>query len=270
MRKIGIIGGTGIYSPEAMKGFETEVIETPYGKALCSLGTMAGNQVAFITRHGAGHTVAPHMINYRANIWALKSLGTEEVFATSATGSLNPEMTAGHFVVCDQLLDFTKSRVNTFYDNPVRGVAHVDFTHPYCETLRTKVIDILSRTDIPFHKTGCYVCTEGPRFETAAEIKAYEVLGGDVVGMTNAQEAVLAREAEMCYTNVSIVTNMGAGISKTPLSHAEVQEAMARSIRNMEKVITGFISYNKPVQDICLCRHAMKEFGGFQLYPEKE
>ena len=120
MRKIGIIGGTGIYSPEAMKDFETKVIETPYGKALCSLGTMAGNQVAFITRHGAGHTVAPHMINYRANIWALKSLGTEEIFATSATGSLNPEMTAGHFVVCDQLLDFTKSRINTFYDNPVR------------------------------------------------------------------------------------------------------------------------------------------------------
>ena len=125
MRKIGIIGGTGIYSPDALKDFETKIIETPYGKALCGLGTMAGNQVAFITRHGVGHTVAPHMINYRANIWALKSLGTEEIFATSATGSLNPAMTAGHFVVCDQLLDFTKSRVSTFYDNPVRGVAHV-------------------------------------------------------------------------------------------------------------------------------------------------
>lgn len=230
---------------------------------------MAGNQVAFITRHGVGHTVAPHMINYRANIWALKSLGTEEIFATSATGSLNPAMTAGHFVVCDQLLDFTKSRVSTFYDNPVRGVAHVDFTHPYCEALRTKVIDILSATDIPFHPTGCYVCTEGPRFETAAEIKAYALLGGDVVGMTNAQESLLAREAEMCYTNVAIVTNMGAGISQTPLSHAEVQEAMAESIRKMGTVITDFITYDKPVGVPCLCRHAMQEFGGFQLYPEE-
>ena len=267
MRKIGIVGGTGIYSPEALKGFESKIIETPYGKALCNIGEMAGNQVVFITRHGAGHTVAPHKINFRANIWALKSLGTEEIFATSATGSLNPEMTAGHFVVCDQLLDFTKSRVSTFYDNPVRGVAHADFTNPYCETLRRKVIAILEKTDIPFHKTGCYVTTEGPRFETAAEVRAYAMLGGDVVGMTNAQEAILAREAEMCYTNCAIVTNMGAGISKTTLSHQEVVEAMAVSIKNMEKVISGFINYNEEVEDVCTCKHCMAEFGGFKLNP---
>jgi len=265
MRKIGIIGGTGIYSPEALKGFKQQIIDTPYGKALCNLGEMAGNQVAFITRHGAGHTVPPHMVNYRANIWALKYLGTEEIFATTATGSLNPAMTAGHFVVCDQLLDFTKSRVNTFYDNPVRGVAHADFTNPYCETLRRKVISILEKTAIPFHKTGCYVCTDGPRFETAAEVRAYAMLGGDVVGMTNAQEAILAREAEICYTNCSIVTNMGAGISKTPLSHQEVVDAMAVSIKNMETVISGFIKFSEKTEEVCTCKTAMKEFGGFKL-----
>lgn len=267
MRKIGIVGGTGIEDPNTLRGFEQKFIETPYGRALCNIGKLSGNQVVFVSRHGPDHSVAPHRINYRANIWALKSLGTEEVFSTSATGSLNPEMTAGHFVVCDQLMDFTKSRTSTFYDNPVRGVAHADFTDPYCETLRRKVIAVLEKTDIPFHAAGCYVCTEGPRFETAAEVRAFARLGGDVVGMTNAQEAALAREAELCYTNVAIVTNMGAGISPVPLSHKEVVEAMKLSIKNMEKLILGFIAYNEPVKDICLCKQAMKEFGGFQLYP---
>ena len=265
MRKIAIIGGTGIYSPEALRGFEQKIIETPYGQALCNIGQMADNQVVFITRHGVGHKTPPHKVNYRANIWALKSLGTEEIFATTAVGSLNPEMKAGHFVVCDNVLDFTKSRINTFYDTPERGVAHVDFTYPYCPSLREKVIKCLEKTDIPFHKTGVYVCTEGPRFETAAEIKMYAMLGGDLVGMTNMPESLLAREAEMCYTNCSIVTNMAAGISKTPLSHSEVVEEMARSINNMEKLISAFIAYNEPTEATCGCHSCMKEFGGFRL-----
>lgn len=265
MRKIAIIGGTGIYSPEALAGFEQKIIQTPYGPALCNIGTMAGNQVIFITRHGIGHKTPPHKVNYRANIWALKSLGTEEIFATTAVGSLNQEMKAGHFVVCDNVLDFTKSRINTFYDTPERGVVHVDFSYPYCPKLREKVIKCLAQTDITFHKTGTYVCTEGPRFESAAEIKMYAMLGGDVVGMTNMPESILAREAEMCYTNCSIVTNMAAGISPTPLSHMEVVEAMGKSIKNMEKLISAFIGYNGDVQTDCGCHEALKEFGGFKL-----
>lgn len=265
MRKIAIIGGTGIYSPEALAGFEEKIVQTPYGPALCNIGEMAGNQVIFITRHGVGHKTPPHKVNYRANIWALKSLGTEEIFATTAVGSLNKDMQAGHFVVCDNVLDFTKSRINTFYDTPERGVVHVDFSYPYCPVLREKVIKCLEQTDITFHKTGTYVCTEGPRFETAAEIKMYAMLGGDLVGMTNMPESLLAREAEMCYTNCSIVTNMAAGISPTPLSHAEVVEAMGKSIKNMEKLITAFISYNEPVAATCGCPEALKEFGGFKL-----
>ena len=174
-------------------------------------------------------------------------------------------MKAGHFVVCDNVLDFTKSRINTFYDTPERGVVHVDFSYPYCPVLREKVIKCLEKTDITFHKTGTYVCTEGPRFETAAEIKMYAMLGGDLVGMTNMPESLLAREAEMCYTNCSIVTNMAAGISPTPLSHAEVVEAMGKSIKNMEKLITAFIAYNEPVEETCGCHEALKEFGGFKL-----
>ncbi len=264
MRHLGIIGGTGV-DPVILEGFKKTTISTPYGQAMCHKGILSGNEVAFITRHGAGHTVAPHKVNYRANIWALKSLGVEEIFATTAVGSLNIKMKVGSFIVCDQLLDFTKSRINTFYDNPERGVAHVDFTQPYCSTLRARVIKCLEKTNIVFHTQGCYVCTEGPRYETAAEIKMYALLGGDVVGMTNAPESVLAREAEMCYTNVSIVTNMAAGISPTPLSHHEVEAAMEQSSKNMSQVILGFISANDPLPITCRCRHAMAEFGGFHL-----
>ena len=265
MRKIAIIGGTGIYSPEALQGFAEKIIDTPYGQALCNIGEIAGNQVVFITRHGVGHKTAPHKVNYRANIWALKSLGTEEIFATTAVGSLNPEMKAGHFVVCSNVLDFTKSRINTFYDTPERGVVHVDFSYPYCPCVRERVIRCLEKMNITFHKEGVYVATEGPRFESAAEIKAYAMLGGDLVGMTNMPECILAREAEMCYSTCSIVTNMAAGISPTPLSHMEVVEAMGKSIANMNKLIAVFINDNEPVEATCGCHTALKEFGGFKL-----
>ncbi len=265
MRKIAIIGGTGVGDNQKMSGYEEKIVHTPYGDALCNVAQMAGNQVIFITRHGLGHKTAPHKVNYRANIWALKSLGTEEIFATTAVGSMNPEMKAGHFVVCDNVLDFTKSRINTFYYTPERGVVHVDFTHPYCESVRERLIRCLKKTDITFHEKGVYVTTEGPRFESAAEIKMFAMLGGDLVGMTNMPEAILAREAEMCYANVSIVTNMAAGISPTPLSHAEVVEAMGKSIVNMQALINAFIEDNEPVGATCGCHEALKEFGGFKL-----
>lgn len=265
MRNIAIIGGTGIYNPEALSGFEEIVVNTPYGQVKVNKGQIAGNSVTFITRHGLGHKLPPHKVNYRANIWALKSLGVEEIFATTAVGSLNEEMRAGDFVVCDQLLDFTKSRANTFYDDENRGVAHVDFTNPYCPRLRSVVIDCLAMTGSAYHESGTYVCAEGPRFETAAEIRMYKILGGDLVGMTNAPESVLAREAEICYVNVSIVTNMAAGISPTPLSHSEVVAAMSVSITKMNSLITDFIEYQGEVDSSCTCAEAMKEFGGFKL-----
>jgi len=265
MRKIAIIGGSGVYNPEALAGFEKKVIDTPYGQALVNVGMLNGNQVAFITRHGVGHSVPPHKINYRANIWALKSLGTEEILATTAVGSLNPEMTAGHFVVCSDLLDFTKGRINTFFDGERLPVGHADFTHPYCEKVREKIIACLKETDITFHTHGTYVCAEGPRFESAAEVRMYAFLGGDVVGMTNCPESALAREAEMHYSTVSIVTNMGAGISNTPLSHQEVIDEMAKSIKNMELLISNFIAYDKEATVECTCATTMKEYGGFKL-----
>lgn len=265
MRKIAIIGGTGVEDAEEFASFEERIIDTPYGQALCKVGELSGNMVVFLSRHGVTHNVAPHKVNYRANIWALKSLGVEEIFATTAVGSLNKAMGVGHFVVCSNILDFTKNRINTFYDTPERGVVHCDFTNPYCEVCRTRVVNCLKALGITYHKEGVYVCTDGPRFETAAEIRMYAMLGGDVIGMTNMPEAYLAREAEMCYTTCSIVTNMGAGIVDKPIDHMEVLSKMKESIEKMRKVILRYISYNEPIEAKCSCHEAIKAFGGFKL-----
>ena len=158
MRKIGVIGGTGVENPELMQGFEQKVISTPYGDALCNVGEMFGNQVVFVSRHGVEHNMPPHKVNYRANIWALKSLGTEEIFATTAVGSLNPKMKPGHFVVCSNMLDFSKTSIHTFYDTPERGVVHINFTEPYCECLRKKACKCLKKLGLKYHKQGVYGC----------------------------------------------------------------------------------------------------------------
>ena len=297
MRKIGIIGGSGVENPALMQGFKKRNVKTPYGIAACNVGEIFGNKVVFVSRHGSDHSLNPTKVHFRANIWALKKLGVQEVFATTAVGSLNPKMKPGHFVVCDNIIDFTRTRNWTFYDTPERGVVHVDFTNPYCDGLRAKAIACLKDLGAKFHKKGVYVCTEGPRFETSAEVKMFAKLGGDVVGMTQMPEAYLAREAEMCYVNVSIVTNMGAGIAKEPLSHAEVLAEMEESKKTMQKLLQAFIAYEekpkknkkltavslynggkavevegeavqapaKPEPYDCICLHALKDFGGFKL-----
>lgn len=265
MRKIAILGGTGIQDPSPKNQLEALTIQTPFGPAFCEKGSIYGNQVVFLARHGKGHSVPPHKINYRANIWALKYLGTEEILATAAVGSANKQMIPGSFVVCDQILDFTKNRVNTFYNGQKNLVAHVDFTNPYCPFLRKKVIEAMEKLCIPFFRTGCYVTSEGPRYETAAEIKMIAQLGGDLVGMTGMPEAFLAREAEMCYVNVSLVTNMAAGISTKLLTHEEVEENMQRYSQQMNAVLNLFMKDEEPSPEECSCHHAMKDFGGFQL-----
>lgn len=266
MRKIGIIAGTGMYDPLeqlAQKGMEEKIIITPFGPTKCKVGKIFGNFVVIITRHGIGHSVPPHMINYRANIWALKDLGVEEIFATTAVGSCNPSMKPGHFVVCNQILDFTKNRVDSFFDGQGGLVAHVDFTNPYCSVLREKVMHCLKKLDFEFHATGCYVCTEGPRFETAAEVRMFAQLGGDVIGMTNMPEALLAREAEICYVNCSTVVNMGAGIQKEPLSHIQILNATKDNYKKMGEIITEYVRFKGKTKSTCNCHNALKEFGGF-------
>lgn len=265
MTKIAIIGGTGVYDPNILRNVRSEEINTPYGVVQYNVGEYAGKDVAFLPRHGSKHSIPPHLINYRANIWGMKKLGVENIIATTAVGSLNIDMKPGEFVLVDQFLDFTKGRVSSFYEGGERGVVHVDLTTPYCETLREKIIAAAHTLNIPIHNKGVYVCTEGPRFETPAEINMFAKLGGDLVGMTNVPEAVLAREAEMCYSTVSMVTNYAAGISPQPLTHGEVLETMAANSENIKKLIMKSIELIDLQSANCSCSKALSEYGGFKL-----
>lgn len=246
---IGIIGGSGVYEiTQKADDYTDELVKTDYGEVEVAILEISGKKVAFIPRHASGHSIPPHNINYRANIDALKMLGVTKVIATNSVGSMNPEMPPGSFVIPDDFLDFTQNRPNTFFED---DVVHVDVTEPYCSSLR----DVLSESgDVILG--GTYVCTEGPRFETPAEIRMFRVLGGDLVGMTGLPEVVLAREREMCYSSVCIVSNYAAGISDASLTIDEVFEIMAEKERDLLELIYNFI---KNVDDSldCTCLHAL-------------
>jgi len=260
MPKIAIIGGTGVYDPTVLSGIREETVKTKYGQVTVKTGTYANKEVAFLARHGENHSVPPHKVNYRANIMALKELGVEKIIATAATGSLNLEMRPGDFVLADQFIDFTKGRPQTFYEDSEQGVVHIDMTHPYCVEVRNVLSKAGQVLDIKIYHKGTYVCTEGPRFETPAEIKMYSQLGGDLVGMTSVPEVVLAKEAEMCYATVAAVTNFAAGISPTPLTHAEVLEAMKNNNENLKKLIMQAVAI-MPEKRGCACKSALGELG---------
>lgn len=246
---LAIIGGTGLYELHA--GAEAEVVRTPYGEAAVFRVALDGQPVWFLARHGAGHALPPHRVNYRANIWALRALGVRSVLATQAVGSLNPAMAPGHLVGLVQFLDFTKARASTFFDGEDGAVVHVDVTHPYCPRLNAALHRAGTFLDPELHAGGVYGCMEGPRFETAAEIHALRVLGADVVGMTNVPEVVLAREAGLCYAAVSIVCNWAAGMSDAPLSHAEVLDIMDARAAALRDLLTRFAA--DPRDGACDC-----------------
>lgn len=229
-----IIGGTGVYDPAVLESSSEVTVETPYGPAKATIGEYKGKRIAFMPRHGAGHSIPPHRINYRANIYALKELGVGQVLATAAVGSLQLPYRPGSLVLIDSFLDFTKARPSTFFEE--RQVVHVDMTDPYCGRLRSVIRQAADDINIDLFDGGTYVCAEGPRFESTAEIRCYQSFGAAVVGMTTVPEVVLAKEAELCYATVCMVTNYGAGISSKPLTHEEVVESMqqnAHRIRNL-------------------------------------
>lgn len=259
--KIAVIGGTGVYDPNIMTGVRDETISTPYGDVQLKVGNYRGKPVAFMNRHGDEHSIPPHLVNYRANIAALKKLGVKNVLATGAVGSLNPAMQPGQFIFVDQFLDFTKCRQQTFFDGGAAGVVHLDMTSPYCPELR----EILSRAarslNLTSHPAGTYICCEGPRFETAAEIKMYRLLGGDLVGMTSVPEASLAREAEMCYATIAMVTNYAAGISPTRLTHQEVVDVMMQNGENIRKLVMQAIAWTDQNR-FCVCHRALDQTAG--------
>ncbi len=226
MPRTAVIGGTGFYHIARAKLKEKKPIDTKYGPAVVFIYEDGGEEFAFLPRHGERHSCVPHLVNYRANILALKTLGVERIIGVCSVGSLRKKIGPGDFVLADQFLDFTKSRPSTFF---YEGgcVVHTNVTEPYCAELRECLAEVMPHKH-RLHKKGTYVCAEGPRFETAAEIRMYAALGGDVVGMTGVPECVLARELGICYACVAVVTNYAAGISDEPVSHEEVLEEMEK------------------------------------------
>lgn len=235
--KLAVIGGSGFYQPGILTEVEETPIKTGYGPVTVLNGKLAGVKVAFLARHGQEHDTLPHQVNYRANLAALKMMGVTKVIATAAVGSLRRTLPPGSIVIVDQFLDFTKQRSLTFYEKGDPQKAHQDLTYPYCEGLREILQQAAVLCDFQAKDSGCYVCTEGPRYETAAEIKMFQMLGGDLVGMTGVPEVVLARELGICYANISVVTNWAAGISPRPLSHEEVVQTMDDNQERLRQLI---------------------------------
>ena len=246
---IGIIGGSGVY--EITKQADSSVdklISTDYGDVEVTLLDFSSKEVAFIPRHSKAHSIPPHKINYRANIDALKKVGVNKIIATNSVGSMNENMFPGSFVIPNDFLDFSQNRKKTFYED---RVVHIDVTDPYCSYLR----DVLSESgDVILGAT--YVCSEGPRFETPAEIKMFKMLGGDLIGMTGLPEVTLAREREMCYNSICIVSNYASGISSKELTIDEVFEMVNDRQNDLLDLIYNFINNVDDKKD-CTCLHAL-------------
>ena len=246
---IGIIGGSGVYEiTQKVDSCKKELVKTNYGEVEVSILDICDKQVAFIPHHASGHSIPPHNINYRANIDALKNVGVSKIVATNSVGSMNTEMPPGSFIIPDDFLDFSQDRVKTFYEDKV---VHVDVTEAYCPTLR----DVLDKSGEVI-LGGTYVCTEGPRFETPAEIKMFKMLGGDLVGMTGVPEVTLAREREICYNSICIVSNYASGISENELTIDEVFEMLSEKEADLLELIYNFIKNVDDSTD-CMCNHAL-------------
>lgn len=233
---VGIIAGTGMASlAETAKWRE---IETPYGTACLADAVLDGAEAAILLRHGQGLNIPPHLINYRANMWALREAGTERVIATAAVGSMRLELKPGTLAVVSDFIDFTKHQLKTFYDHPCEEMVHPDFSQPYCPGISSAVEQAAVDLGIEMERRVVYVGVDGPRYETPAEVRMFAQWGGDVVGMTGVPEVVLARELGMCYGTMAIITNYAAGVKEGSLSHQEVLACMAESRDRIRSLIS--------------------------------
>lgn len=244
MSKLAIIGGTGLTKLNGLEIKSSEKIETPFGtpSAPLSIGEISGRELIFLPRHGGSHTIPPHKINYRANIWALKQAGAEQVIAVNAVGGIRADMTPGHLIVPDQIIDYTHSRINTFFEEGLEHVTHIDFTEPYCESLRQSLIRAGEASGLAVIGEGTYAATQGPRLESAAEINRLERDGCDLVGMTGMPEAALAREMELCYGCVSVVANMGAGRSDEELTMEMIERTLVGGMADVKRLLEQAIT----------------------------
>ncbi|MGH8283786.1 MAG: S-methyl-5'-thioinosine phosphorylase [Gammaproteobacteria bacterium] len=242
MTDLAIIGGTGLTSLNGLEITRQEVVYTPYGEPSSPLthGRLAGREVVFLPRHGHAHTIPPHRVNYRANIWALKSIGVREVLAVAAVGGIRTDMQPGWIAFPDQIVDYTYGRAHTFFEQDLERVIHVDFTRPYDETLREKLIAAAHTAKLQFVAGGTYGATQGPRLETAAEIHRMERDGCDLVGMTGMPEAALAREQQLVYACCAVITNRAAGKSRENI-HAEIEIYLKQAMDQVRLLLEALL-----------------------------
>ena len=252
---IGIIGGTGVYDPNIFQSVREMKIFTPYGSQshFVSVGEYNGKKVAFVPRHARDHSIPPHKINFRANIFALKHLGVKRIISVSSVGSLREDLRPGEFVFPDQFIDRTKNRVDTFYDGA--QVAHVSSADPFCPEMRSILSQSAKKNSVPAHDTATYICIEGPRFSTRAESKLFRQWGADIVGMTLYPEVTLAREAELCYSCLAMVTDYDVWAEK-PVSAAEVSNVLRKNVENAKRIVLDMIT-SLPEQRSCSCAHSL-------------
>lgn len=257
MAKVGVIGGSGLYDMPGLEVTGQQDVETPFGmpSAPLMLGRLESHEIVFLSRHGIQHSYPPHKVNYRANVHAMKLLGVERIIAVCACGGINPAMAPGSIVVLDQVLDFTGGmREATIFDSG--QVVHVDFTEPYCPDLRSLLLSAARYSEVKVHNSGTYICVNGPRLESAAEIRYFGSIGADVVGMTGMPEAVLAREHEICYASLAVVTNKAAGISEGKLTTEEVVDQMKKSTDQVKQIIKSALEL-MPWDRSCACKDAL-------------
>lgn len=257
--EIGIIGGTGIYNTELLTNEKSIKIFTPYGKTsdLVTIGEYNGRFVAFIPRHGKGHTIPPHKVNSKANIWALNSLGVSRIIAPSAVGSLQDRYKPGDIVLPDQFIDFTKRREYTFYDEG--QVCHVSCADPFCNELREIFLNIGKQLKYNVHDGSTYICIEGPRFSTRAESKYFkDILQGDIIGMTLVPECILAREMQICYMSIATVTDYDVWY-ENPVSSREILEVLTKNANKTKELLTALIPSIPETRNKCKCKIALQD-----------
>lgn len=250
---IGVFGGSGFY--DFLDDVQEIRVETPYGQPsdFITVGKIRDKKVAFLPRHGKKHTIPPHLINYRANLWAMKSLGATRIISPCAAGSLQKHVEPGHFVVADQFVNWNTRRIDTFYDGSI--ATHVSPADPYCPELRNITINAAKENNIPVHETGTVVVIQGPRFSTKAESKFFTSMGWEVINMTQYPEGYLARELEMCVVNVALITDYDSGLvgDAEPVSHSEVIKVFTANNEKLRKLLFSMIEQIPSIRSVCKC-----------------
>ena len=254
---LAIIGGSGLYAMPGLENAQERVVDTPFGQpsAPVVVGELEGRRIAFLARHGIGHHISPTEINYRANIFALKSLGVERIVSISACGSLREDYVPGEIVIPDQLFDFTRDRKRSFFEGGL--VAHISVANPFCPDLSRSVYQAVAETGVKTHSGGTFITIEGPRFSTRAESNIYRSWGMALIGMTTSPEAFLAREAEICYASMAHVTDYDVWhTSEEPVTVSQVIEILNRNTTYAQQAVRNLVRVLTPDRD-CDCPHAL-------------